>query len=66
MLSKDKTSASRSKWESRWSTARPPCSAAAAAICASVSGTPVVAVTALGEFADCAHRGVGDGAIVAQ
>jgi len=33
---------------------------------ASVSGTAVVAVAALGEFADCAHRGVGDGAIVAQ
>jgi len=26
----------------------------------------VVVVAALGEFADCAHRGVGDGAIVAQ
>lgn len=39
MLWKERTSASRSKWESRWSTAKLPCSAAAAPMSASVSGT---------------------------
>ena len=38
-FSNARTSASLVKWVSRWSTAMPPCSAAAAAIRASVSGT---------------------------